>query len=74
MLPTLALLLGEENSIPTKGKGKMSVEYLINVHRHQEYKRASQKERKNGSSYLKGCMELYISWDWETGRPPLSPS
>lgn len=52
----------------------MSVEYLINVHRHQEYKRASQKERKNGSSYLKGCMELYISWDWETGRPPLSPS
>lgn len=26
------------------------------------------------STYLKGCMELYISWDWETGRPPLRPS
>lgn len=21
--------------------------------------------------YLKGCMELYISWDWDTGSPPL---
>lgn len=52
----------------------MSVGYLTNVLKHQEHNRASHKERKTGSSYLKGCMELYISWDWETGRPPLSPS
>lgn len=25
-------------------------------------------------SHLKGCRELKISWDWETGSPPLSPS
>lgn len=25
-------------------------------------------------AHLKGCRELKISWDWETGSPPLSPS
>lgn len=25
-------------------------------------------------AHLKGCREPKISWDWETGSPPLSPS
>lgn len=56
-------------------RGKRWVQNISSVSFTQSNKRLRpQGNEKLQSSYLKGCMELYISWDWETGRPPLRPS
>lgn len=54
LLSTLATVLGEGSRMSTKGEEKTSVEYLINVHGHQEQKSSDHKEIKNWKQLPEG--------------------
>lgn len=41
---------------------------------HPQKKMMTSHKSDHSCQYLNGGMELNISWDWETGRPPRSPN
>lgn len=53
-MPRVFEALGKGNNMSAKGKEKTSVEYLINVHNHQERKRSSHRENKNWKQLPEG--------------------
>lgn len=66
--------LGKETTCQQRGKRRQVWSIWSTYITIRNVRDQATRKTKTGSSYLKGCMELYISWDWETGRPPLSPS